>query len=136
MENAAMLMALVAVGLLAFVIIRKKAEGDEPEQELIREQPHRRSFHAVEVRASGKACASSRALKGKRYLSTEAPPIPLPSCTQEACSCVYVHFDDRRATQRRDVYLHGAYEQGERKQERRAQNGRRQSDRLLFGGGH
>jgi len=136
MENAAMLMALVAVGLLAFAIIRKKTDEDETQAETEHGRAHRPSFHAVEVRAAGKACASSRALKGKRFLSTEAPPIPLPTCTQEVCSCVYVHFDDRRMVQRRDVYLHGAYDLGERKQERRAQNGRRQSDRWLFGGGH
>ncbi|MCK9259758.1 MAG: hypothetical protein RBT39_11420 [Azoarcus sp.] len=136
MENAAMLMTLVAVGLLAFVIIRKRTDEDETPPEMEHERTHRRSFHAVEVRAAGKACASSRALKGKRYLSTEAPPIPLPTCTQEVCSCVYVHFDDRRVLQRRDVYLHGAYDLEERKQERRAQNGRRLSDRWLFGGGH
>lgn len=95
----------------------------------------RRAFHAVAIRTAANPCSAAKMAYGKRYLSTEAPNIPLPGCDCGTCACIYVHFDDRRAHQRRDVYLHRAYVDGERKQERRIRVGRRKSDRLLLEAG-
>lgn len=130
METAAMVLALVALGLLAFVIMRNRQGEDVPEPVEEGDSHPRHLYHAVEIRPSGPACATARAFRGKRFLSSEAPPIPLPNCSQKQCSCVYVHYEDRRVGQRRDGYLHKAYKQGERMQERR-QQGRRYTDRML-----
>jgi hypothetical protein len=34
--------------------------------------------------------------KGRRYLSAEAPKLPLPACDVRSCHCRFVHFEDRR----------------------------------------
>lgn len=133
MSDMGILLILAAGIVLACFAFLKWSGGKDAEELDLGGDSRVASFHAVEVRSAGGACDAARAVRGKRFLSTEAPPIPLPSCKRSACSCVYVHFDDRRSVQRRDVYLHKAYEVGERVEERRAKNGRRQSDRMLFG---
>ncbi len=40
-------------------------------------------------------------LQGQRFLSREAPPLPLKNCPNGNCECLYQHYDDRRATPRR-----------------------------------
>jgi hypothetical protein len=62
----------------------------------------RRRWHAVLIVAPGSACAAAQACKGKRYLSTEAPRLPLANCDAAACGCKYRHFEDRRAGPRRE----------------------------------
>ncbi|MDO9600001.1 MAG: hypothetical protein Q7J47_19980 [Azoarcus sp.] len=136
MEEMGILLILAAGIVVACVALLKWTGGRKAGQIETAEVGRGASFHAVEVRSKGGGCEAARAVHGKRFLSTEAPPIPLPSCKRSSCSCVYVHFDDRRSQQRRDVYLHKAYEIGERAQERRERYGRRQSDRLLFDPGH
>jgi hypothetical protein len=44
------------------------------------------------------------AMEGQRFLSDEAPVLPLAGCeTPQACRCIYEHFTDRRTVLRRDV---------------------------------
>jgi hypothetical protein len=44
------------------------------------------------------------ALEDARFLSDEAPSLPLAGCkTPQSCRCVYVHFNDRRTEVRRDT---------------------------------
>jgi hypothetical protein len=40
-------------------------------------------------------------LETKRFLSGEAPPLPLPNCTAPRCLCCYAHYEDRREGDRR-----------------------------------
>ena len=43
-----------------------------------------------------------RALRDTRFLSADAPPLPLPECSSPwRCKCIYVHFADRRTKPRR-----------------------------------
>jgi len=58
-------------------------------------------WHAVMVVAPSSACAAANACKGKRYLSSEAPRLPLANCDAAACGCKYRHYEDRRAGPRR-----------------------------------
>jgi len=62
-------------------------------------------FHGVTITApDGSACSCAAALDGHRFLSDEAPLLPLPDCTNPAaCRCVYRHLDDRRTELRRDA---------------------------------
>jgi hypothetical protein len=50
------------------------------------------------------ACEAVKKLEGKRFLSKEAPRLPLPDCGAEHCRCRYVHFKDRRGDDRRTLY--------------------------------
>lgn len=64
------------------------------------------SYHAVEIQRTERACEASRGTIGKRFLSTEAPPLPLSQCDRpNACRCSYRHFSDRRVCLRRPAEL-------------------------------
>ena len=64
-------------------------------------------FHAVSIRSNGQSvCAAAGAATGRRYLSDEAPMLPLEGCDcQHLCRCVYEHFQDRRTDARRESDL-------------------------------
>ena len=58
-------------------------------------------WHAVGIVAPAKACEAALASKGKRYLSSDAPRLPLGACDGRPCDCKYRHFVDRRGGPRR-----------------------------------
>ena len=53
-------------------------------------------FHAVSIHGATESCAAAGAIKGKRFLSGEAPGLPLEECAAATCHCTYVHHVDRR----------------------------------------
>ncbi|MDH4022255.1 MAG: hypothetical protein OEV14_03940 [Gammaproteobacteria bacterium] len=53
-------------------------------------------FQGVTVKPCLDACDAVQAIVGKRYLSREAPGLPLVGCDQQRCDCTYSHFSDRR----------------------------------------
>lgn len=62
-------------------------------------------FHAVSIRPGRGACTSARELEGQRFLSREAPALPLPECGQANCDCRFAHHADRRSNDpRRSLY--------------------------------
>lgn len=63
-------------------------------------------YHCVELKMSHNACDAVLELQGKRYLSLEAPQVPLASCDRD-CACVFKHHEDRRAEDRRDAFSPG-----------------------------
>ncbi len=60
-------------------------------------------YHAVSIAAGPQACEAAKARAGNRYLSREAPTLPVPGCTRPDCHCHYDHHVDRRAQPRRIV---------------------------------
>jgi hypothetical protein len=89
--------------------------------------PAKQPWHSVGVIGGTMACAAAVQNKGRRFLASEAPPIPLPDCTAPwRCKCVYRHYADRRATPRRiaDRGMFGRHIGSERRQSR----GRRAED--------
>ncbi|MGH1536491.1 MAG: hypothetical protein ACRBDX_00330 [Gammaproteobacteria bacterium] len=60
-------------------------------------------YHCVELKISYDACEEVLALHGKRFLSAEAPILPLQGCNQQ-CTCKFKHHDDRRQDDRRDAF--------------------------------
>ena len=66
---------------------------------------HNRTYEAVSIHSYKGGCADAEQLAGQRFLSNEAPAIPLKSCSSEKCHCVYMHHSDRRSgTDRRVIY--------------------------------
>lgn len=60
-------------------------------------------FHGIAVEPCEGACEGARELAGKRFLSEEAPRLPLQGCSRGShCQCVYRHFTDRRTEKRRE----------------------------------
>jgi hypothetical protein len=91
-------------------------------------EPGKQAWHAVTICTPGHACDAANALKGHRFLSKEAPRLPLKGCpSPEFCRCTYRHYSDRRAGPRR------ASDKGELRTapigERRSSRGRRTTDR-------
>lgn len=86
-------------------------------------------YHAVSVKA-GLSCPETAAtVGGQRFLSREAPQLPLPTCDAQRCSCRYRHHDDRRTgvdRRHRDVWDRRAVLTGGG--ERRRGVGRRSTD--------
>jgi hypothetical protein len=61
-----------------------------------------KTWHAVCVLPGAAACDAAHALRGRRFLSRDAPRLPLPDCNREAeCQCKYQHLADRRGDPRR-----------------------------------
>jgi hypothetical protein len=84
-------------------------------------------YHAVSIVPGGSCCNAARELRTQRFLSREAPPLPLAGCTVASCRCSYKHFDDRRMRARRSADRMGQPPPWAGA-ERRAPTGRRQTD--------
>jgi hypothetical protein len=92
-------------------------------------KPTTSRWSAVSVLPGSGGCEAARALKGKRFLGTAAPRIPLPECTApQSCQCVYRKYADRRAGPRRAEDQSGMRRVGSSGPERRAGRGRRRTD--------
>jgi len=86
------------------------------------------NYHAVSVKHSSRCCKAVKQLEHQRFLSTEAPNLPVAGCSNPGqCACRYQHHTDRRDDARRDsdVGLPERYFMGPN---RRNQSGRRASD--------
>jgi hypothetical protein len=53
-------------------------------------------YEAVSIHSYKDRCNAAEQVAGHHFLSSEAPPLPLESCTSEKCHCVYMHHSDRR----------------------------------------
>lgn len=86
-------------------------------------------FHAVSIAPGLRACAAALELRDQRFLSREAPVLPLKNCTNPECTCRYEHYEDRRRGPRRAREM-GVAIDGYEDSERRSKNkrGRRKSD--------
>lgn len=82
--------ALIAATFF-YVKWRSSSATQEP-----RGETGRQRFHAVAVRPGQHACENARMCEGTRYLSGEAPHLPLPECDAARCTCRFAHFSDRR----------------------------------------
>lgn len=115
--------AAIAWGWHRFSSQKKPAPAAAPRQRV------RPVFHCVEVCAGEHACEAAGRLGNVRYLSGQAPGLPLAGCDAQACACRYIHHDDRREDDRRNPYGHWSTMPTELNGERRARRDRRSWDR-------
>jgi hypothetical protein len=88
-----------------------------------------RQWHAVGIVAKSSACEAARALRATRFLSAEAPRLPLPQCTKsKECHCAYKHYADRRAGPRRQDEDSGLPGNAKVTEERRTRRDRRATE--------
>ena len=86
-------------------------------------------WHAVAIKPKGQCCEAVQARRSARFLSKEAPRLPLAECnTSDTCTCVYKHHADRRAQPRRHAERDGLRRGGKVDQERRLTPDRRRTD--------
>lgn len=87
-------------------------------------------WHAVEIVPSRASCVAAQAVRGMRFLSANAPPLPLEQCTQPtACRCTYRKHGDRREEARRAEDAIGIRRGSPVPVEHRQNRGRRSMDR-------
>ena len=88
------------------------------------------THHAVSIVPGYRCCHEVRELAGTRFLSREAPALPLKNCSSDSCSCRYEHHTDRRGGPRRARDM-GVAMDGWLEVDRRAEvgRGRRQADK-------
>lgn len=61
-----------------------------------------KNYSGVELVVSpDEACAAAKARAGQRFLTSEAPLLPVPGCDQPRCGCRYRKFPERRTETRR-----------------------------------
>lgn len=88
-------------------------------------------FHAVSIHPSARSCLAAESIRGQRFLSEQAPGLPLEACSASNCNCRYVHHVDRRrgTGDRRGVHPAGEGFLGlSGSLDRREDKGRRASD--------
>jgi hypothetical protein len=91
--------------------------------------PRASRWHCVSITSSVVCCDAARDLADLRFLSLQAPRLPLDGCKLGTdCRCAYQHHDDRRTKPRRSDDLAGARREGYPGHERRKQRGRRGTD--------
>jgi len=149
--NGAMLGLIFLIGALFFTIKNNKKQSlqktnqskfvkgilDSDNAEDYRSKHNKRgneqfAFAAVSIaHDKDHACGDVQALGNVRFLSRDAPLIPLKNCAKKAtCNCRYVHHRDRRKSQRRNTF--NSVQNEAVKYERRAiaiNHGRRSTDK-------
>ncbi len=86
-------------------------------------------WHSVSIVSRVSICDAAWQRRSQRYLSREAPRLPLPECDRsEACRCVYRHHSDRRAGPRRASESGGPPARTAPVQNLRLKRGRRKID--------
>lgn len=62
----------------------------------------KKGYRGVQVVAGdAECCQAARDIAEMRFLSNEAPILPLKECDVAACACTYKHYGDRRTEPRR-----------------------------------
>jgi hypothetical protein len=79
------------------VYIYTFVDADQPQKS----QTAGNRWHAITIVGTTAACAAAEACRGKRFLSSEAPRLPLAECDAQRCECRFRHFADRRGSPRR-----------------------------------
>jgi len=62
-------------------------------------------FHAISIKPGDKSCYQVSQLEGKRFLASEAMPLPVGGCDAKQCHCTYKHHQDRRQGERRHASI-------------------------------
>jgi hypothetical protein len=88
-----------------------------------------KKWHAVSIVPRGLCCELVKSLRSSRFLSAEAPRLPLQECSMpSSCTCAYRHYPDRRGPARRADELRGLPRARWTADERRTTPDRRDSD--------
>jgi len=86
-------------------------------------------YRAVSIVLGDAPCSAVHRFTRRRYLSSSAPPLPLPSCDSSACNCHFRRHKDRRAGPRRRTDIGVMSGQWAGQEKRRPGRGRRAEDR-------
>jgi len=94
--TGAIIVLIVLVALYMFAKLRRPPASPQSRSSESKPLDSTQEFHAVSIKLSGSACPAAHEQKGKRFLSSAAPKLPLSDCTSANCQCRFVHHKDRR----------------------------------------
>ncbi len=114
MQWFALVIVAAAVATAVTLFLRTRQRGPTPP---IQKNP----YHCVSIEHGWYACGAAVQVKDIRYLSKEAPTLPLRECNFENCQCRYEHFPDRRVEERRGLFGSAASNDGNRRRRDRRQ---------------
>ena len=79
--------------------------------------PKKEAWHSVSIVRGRHACEAVVKLNNRKWLSAEAPQLPVKGCDAKECDCRYRHHADRRSADRRETsgLVSGPPKQGERR---------------------
>jgi len=124
-------MALVL--LVGWLFIRRRQSKKPSAVKPRRRAPtNKKSYHAVSIKFESRACMAAKKKEGERFLSAEAPRLPLPECDVSKCLCHFAHHKDRRVSKdRRNIFNASGHSSttGKHEQERRGARDRRRDDK-------
>lgn len=130
MDLTISILLIVLLALLFFYVRGKGSSGEsDPAAKKAVKPVTTTKYHSVSIRTAGKSCSAANAIEGQRYLSSEAPQLPLADCDRpEKCRCRFIHHEDRRSgDERRNPYRHSiSADTGSYREEQRKRGDRRQ----------
>ncbi len=123
--------AVLVVVLVSAAILLIRLRTLKQKRAALRRKSKKPSFHAVAITPGAHSCAAVSGFENKRFLSAEAPQLPVSGCNCSQCSCHYQHFADRRSEEgdRRALYQNRDLFTAT---EKRHGRGRRASDKALI----
>lgn len=102
----AIIIILVAIGVAVFLKSRsdstkspKKTHRSKTKKSSSSNKPvtaASKTFTAVTIVPGPSACEAVLSFGDRRFLSGDAPILPLTDCGSPSCTCKYVHYEDRR----------------------------------------
>jgi len=85
----------IAVVLIWFYLKRAKARSSSSRKTASSTSNREEKFRAVSIQTGPRACTAAKYLKDKKFLSAQAPELPLSRCDISDCKCKYVYHKDR-----------------------------------------
>ncbi|MCH7509122.1 MAG: hypothetical protein IIB68_04705 [Proteobacteria bacterium] len=115
--------------IIQSVLSGKTADQSRPEDKTQGTPPG--PYHSVTIKSLRSSCVTARALKGIRFLSKEAPALPLEDCDVDICNCRYEHHADRRDRPRRGTEMGAAKIPSMSGEEKRHERDRRSTAEVI-----
>lgn len=94
--------SVVEINLSRWSLTTRFHYRSKVKRQLVRSHNISNPYHAVSIACGTSACNEARQVQGVRFLSAEAPRLPLRGCDAARCACRYQHHADRREADRRN----------------------------------
>lgn len=95
-----LLLAITLILVVWFLVRKRKsrptsaAAGRTDPKKIVADQST--PYHAVSIQPGPQACVAAKELRGQKFLSIDAPQLPLRNCSSGDCQCRFTHHADRR----------------------------------------
>jgi len=97
MNNGLYVFILIVLVLIWLYLKRSKTSSSSKPKQAVTTSSRKKEFGAVSIQLGPQACSAAKYLSGKRFLSSEAPALPLSKCDISDCKCKYQYYSDRRS---------------------------------------